>query len=287
MIRFTSLLLVQAILAAGTASAAGPQRIVSTAPSVTEMLYAMGLGDRVAGVTTYCRYPPEARQKPKIGSYTDPNLEAIAALRPDLVIVQTNPVRLTDRLRAMKINAIEIDQQNLAALYNSIQAVGQAAQAPAAAARLADSIRAKLEAIRVKTAKLPRTRMTFVVGRSPNRLDGLIVVGRGSFLNELIDIAGGVNIFHDAVASYPAVSLEGMLARNPEAIIDMGDMAETESVTAAQKQAVVSLWGRLSSIDAVKKNRVYAVASDIYVVPGPRVVDAARAFLSMLHPEVR
>src|SRR5579863_1220531 len=100
---------------------AQPLRIVSTAPSITELLYALGLGDRVAGVTRFCRYPPEAQQKPKIGDYDNPNLEAIASLKPDLVIIQTNPVRLAERLRAVHLKVLEIDQQDVAAIYRSIR----------------------------------------------------------------------------------------------------------------------------------------------------------------------
>jgi len=94
-------------------------------------------------------------------------------------------------------------------------------------------------------------------------------------------------VFRDAVASYPEVSLEEVLARNPDVIVDMGDMADTVGVTEEHKREVTSLWERLSSVAAVKQHRVYAVASDVYVVPGPRVVDAAKAFLEMLHPEAR
>jgi iron complex transport system substrate-binding protein len=279
--------LLLAVFSAASASAAVPQRIVSTSPSITEMLYALGLGDRVAGVTTFCRYPPQALEKPKIGTFTEPNLEAIAALRPDLVIVQTNPIRLAERLRLMKLNVIEIDQQNLAAVYNSFRIVGQAAAAPAAAARLTDSVQARLEEIRARAARLKPVPMTFIVGRLPNRLDGLVAVGRASYLNEIIVIAGGENIFRDAVAAYPQVSVEAIIARNPEVIVDMGDMSNTFGVTEQHRRGVVSLWGRLATVDAVKQGRVHAVASEIYVVPGPRVVDAARAFLEMLHPEAR
>ena len=264
-----------------------PQRIVSTAPSITEMLYALGLGDRVVGVTTYCRYPPEAQQKPKIGDYTSPNIEAIAAQRPDLVIVPTNPIRLTERLRTMRLEVLEIDPQNLAALYNSFRIVGQAAGVPAAAARLADTVRAKVDEVRTRASKLKPTKMMFVIGRAPNRLDGLVAVGRASYLNEIIELAGGVNIFADAVAAYPAVSLEEVIARNPEVIVDMGDMSDTIGVTDQHKREVVGLWQRTATIAAVKDRRVFAVASDIYVVPGPRAVDAAREFLAMLHPEAR
>jgi iron complex transport system substrate-binding protein len=279
--RFLSVFL---FLAYAASLAAQPQRIVSTAPSITELLYALGLGDKVVGVTTFCNYPPEAKKKPKIGGYTDPNLEAIAALRPDLVIVQNNPVRLTERLRVMKLNVVEIEQRNLAAMYKSFRDVGQAAGAREAAAKLEARVRDALDEISRKAAKLPTTKLTFVVGRSPDRLDGLIVAGRASYLNEVLRIAGGRNIFEDAVASYPAVSLEEMVARNPQVIVDMGDMSDTGAVSEAKKRSVAQLWQRMGTIEAVKAHHVYAVAADYLVVPGPRVVDAARAFFEMLHP---
>src|SRR6266851_3822594 len=103
--------------------AAPPQRIVSTTPSITELLYALGLGDRVAGVTRFCHYPPEAQQKPKIGDYINPNLEAIAALRPDLVIIQTNPVHLAKRLASIQLRSIEVNQENIEAIYKSIRVI--------------------------------------------------------------------------------------------------------------------------------------------------------------------
>jgi iron complex transport system substrate-binding protein len=263
-----------------------PQRIVSTAPSITEMLYALGLGDRVVGVTNYCHYPPEAKLKPKIGDYTSPNLEAIAALRPDLVILQTNPVRLADRLHALKLTTLEINQDDIAALYNSIRVVGAATGTEAQAAKLIDGIRGKLALVRAQAAPLPRTRAMFVIGRTPNRLDGLVVVGKATYLNEIIETAGGENVFRDAPSPYPSVSLEEVLARNPQVIVDMGDMADTVNVTAAHQREVVNLWQRMNSLAAVKQHRVFAVASDIYVVPGPRIVNAAEAFLQMLHPDL-
>jgi iron complex transport system substrate-binding protein len=266
--------------------AAPPQRIVSTAPSITEMLYALGLGDRVVGVTNYCHYPPEARLKPKIGDYTSPNLEAIAALRPDLVILQTNPVRLADRLHALKLTTLEINQEDIAALYNSIRVVGAATGTEAQAEKLIGGIRGKLAQVRAQAAPLPRTRAMFVIGRTPNRLDGLVVVGKATYLNEIIATAGGENVFRDAPSPYPSVSLEEVLARNPQVIVDMGDMADTVNVTAAHQREVVDLWQRMNSLAAVKQHRVFAVASDIYVVPGPRIVNAAEAFLQMLHPDL-
>ncbi len=271
-------------LLAALLAAAPPQRIVSTAPSITELLYALGLGDRVVGVTRFCRYPPEAQLKPKIGDYTSPNLEAIAALRPDLVVIQTNPVHLADRLHALKLRVLEVDQENIAAIYRSIKEVGAATGTERAATALTEKIRQGLATIRMRVTGLPRVRMMFVVGRSPDRLDGLVVVGRASYLNEVIEMAGGENVFRDAVAPYPEVSLEEVMARNPQVIVDMGDMSDTVGVTEQHKRSVIALWDRIPTLAAVKQHRVFAVASDMFVVPGPRVIDAAQAFAEMLHP---
>jgi iron complex transport system substrate-binding protein len=264
---------------------AAPRRIVSTSPSITEMLYALGLGDRVVGVTTFCHYPPEAAKKPKIGNYLQPNLEVIVALRPDLVITETTGVRRPERLSGLKLNVLDVDDGTLAGIYDSIRRIGGAAGVPDRAEGLRRSIQDSLEAIRKKVAGRPPRTMVFLVGRTPGRLEEMVAVGRGSFLNELIAIAGGDNIFRDSPAAYGRIGMEELLARNPEAIVDMGEMSETVGVTEAQKRAVVALWNRYPNLAAVKRRAVFAVASDIFVVPGPRVVDAAREFARMLHPE--
>ena len=273
------------LLIAALSLAAPPQRIVSTAPSATEMLYALGLGDRVVGVTTFCHYPPEAARKPKIGDYLHPSLEAIAGLRPDLVVSEASGVRHAERLSALHLNVLEIDDATLAGIYDSIRRIGQAAGVAARADAVCAGMRAQFDAIRAAVAHLPRRRVLFLVGRTPGRIEDLVAAGRASHLDELLEIAGGENVFRDSIAAYAKIPLEELLARNPEVIVDMGEMSETVGVTEEQKRAVVALWGRYPSLAAVRQHRVYAVASDIFVVPGPRVVDAARALARMLHPE--
>src|SRR5262249_17703510 len=153
------------------------------------------------------------------GDYINPNIEVIASLKPDLVIVQANPVRLTERLNALHLRTLEVDQQNVRltdAIYKSIRTVGEATGTSARAAQLIDSIRKGLEAVHSRAAQLKPRRVMFVVGRAPGRLDGLIVVGRASYLNEVLELAGGGNVFRDAVAPYPEISLESVLARDPE-----------------------------------------------------------------------
>jgi iron complex transport system substrate-binding protein len=125
----------------------------------------------------------------------------------------------------------------------------------------------------------------FIVGRTPGRIEDLIAAGASSYLDELIAIAGGENIFHDAVVPYSKVGLEEVLARDPDVIIDMGEMAQTVGITQQQKQAVAALWKRYPKLKAVRTNRVFAVASDVFVVPGPRVTQAAREIAAMLQAE--
>ncbi len=273
------------VAACFSAYAAPPQRIISTAPSITEMLYAVGLGDRVIGVTTYCHYPPEARSKPKIGTYTEPNLELIASLRPDLVVIQKNPLQLAARLEALKLNVLEVSHDTIDDVFVSMQRIAAAGGVERRGREVTEKMRADLDAIRARTASLQRRRIMFIVGRAPNAIEDVIAVGRASYLNGIIEIAGGANIFKDAIAPYPRVGMEDVLARNPEVIVDMGDMSQTEGVTDEHKRAVVALWNRFPTIEAVRAHRVFAVASDIFTVPGPRMVDAARAFARMLHPE--
>jgi iron complex transport system substrate-binding protein len=266
--------------------AAQSQRIVSTAPSITELLYALGLGDRIVAVDRFSRYPPDATRKAQIGDYAAPNLEVIASLKPTLVMIPANPVRLRERMEAMKLKVLELNQDTLPAMFASFRTVGEVTGTQAKAADLAASVHQKLDAIRAKTAKLKPTRMMFVVGRAPNRLEGLVVVGRGSHLNELIEMAGGENVFKDASISYAKISLEEVLARNPEVVIDMGDMGDTVTVTETQKRSIAEMWSKLTSVAAVRARRVHVVASDIYMVPGPRIALAAQEFLEILHPEV-
>lgn len=262
------------------------RRIVSTAPSVTETLFALGLGDRVVGVSTYCRYPREVMKLPKVGTFVNPNIEPILALKPDLVIVVKNPIHLTERLEGLKVRVLEVNHESLAGVESSIRRVGDAAGVPDRAAALNRRIKERLDEIRRRVAAQPKRRIVFLVGRSPGELQGMVAVGRSSYLTELMELAGGVNAFADAPGGYPKISLEEMLARDPDVIVDMGEMADTIDVTEARKSAVVALWKKYPALSAVRNGRVYAVADDIFVVPGPRMVDAAEAFARFLHPEV-
>ncbi len=279
-----ALLLALALAAVGAAEA--PRRIVSAAPSITEMLYAVGAGDRVAGVTDYCHYPPQVRQKAKVGSYLEPNMEIILSLRPDLVVVLAEHGDLRDQLERVGLDVLAIQHNDLAGIERSLLKLGQRLGDSEAGERAAAEVRAGLQAVRERAASLPKRKTVFVIGRTPGTVQDLMVVGGGPFLNELIEAAGGVNLFGAAIGHYPRIGREEIYAGAPEVIIDMGDMAVTDGVTEAHERAVVELWLRaFPRLPAVRGRRVYAVAEDHFVVPGPRVVEAARALLGMIHPE--
>ena len=265
--------------------AQAPQRIISTAPSITEMLYALGLGERVVGVTEFCHYPPEVRRKPKIGSYLHPNLETILAMKPDLVVVLKEHGELAARLRVIELDYFELQHNDLAGVYDSMRLLGRSTGIATVAELKVRKIREALDEIEARAAGRPRRGVMFVVGRTPGTIQDLMVVGRGSFLNELIAIAGGRNVFGEAGSHYPRIPREEVYAKRPDVIIDMGDMGDTDQATEQYKRSVTELWKRIPGLPAVESKRVYSVAEDVFVVPGPRVVEAGHLLFAMIHPE--
>ena len=264
---------------------AQPRRIVSTAPGFTETVYAIGAGDRVVGVSMHCHFPKEVERVAKVGTYIKPNIEAIVRLKPDLVLVHKEQPEVAAQLKRLGLTTLALTNTSLDDTFQAIREIGTAVGMQEQAANLEQSIRSRLEALRGASGGRPAKTLLFIVGRTPGRLDGLIAVGKGSFLNELIAYAGGRNALADSLVTYPRISVEAVLRIDPDVIVDMGDMAETVGVTEAHKARVVKLWQQQADLKAVKGNRVYAVAADIFVVPGPRIAEAAEAFAKMLHRE--
>jgi iron complex transport system substrate-binding protein len=267
------------------AAAEPPQRIVSAAPSITEMLYVLGLGDRVVGVTTFCHYPPEVRDKPKVGSYMKPNIETMLAMQPDLVVILNEHAGLGDRIRQVGLTVLELENSRLEGIYESLRVLGRRTGVAETAEKRIAEMQAALADIRARAEKLPQRSVMFIVGRTPGAIRDLVVVGRGSYLNELITIAGGRNLFGNSAAYYPKIGLEELYAGRPEVVVDMGDMSDTDLVTEEHRRSVGELWGKYPMVPAVAAGRVYPVANDIFVVPGPRVVETATELLRMIHPE--
>jgi iron complex transport system substrate-binding protein len=259
---------------------AGAQRIVSTAPRITESLFAMGLGPRVVGVTIYCKYPEEALRLPKIGTLLKPDVEAIVALRPDLVVVSDQHGHLAEQLSRLHIPSVEMQSQNLDAIYAGVRAIGKAAGAVDAAERMIQGMQSQLQSIAHRTAGLPKPTVAFIVGHTAGRLEGLVAGAGSSYFSDLLRYAGGSNVFADVVTPYPKISLEEILSRDPDVIMELsGD-------TRPKQEEVLALWQSRRSLKAVRSGRVYALESTPFLVPGPRAVEAVKQILRLLHPEM-
>jgi iron complex transport system substrate-binding protein len=255
------------------------QRIISVAPSITEILFALGAGDQVVGVTTYCNYPEDAKKKPKIGGYTTPSLEAILALQPDHVFMMRNRPDIAQKLRQAGVGVTELEAEDLRGIYASIRTIAGKIGVPDRGRFLIESIENQLRDMSVKTARGPKPKVLFVVGRTPGTVSNLIAVGGGSYLSELINLAGAENVLADAAVPYPKVNMEDVIRRDPDVIIDMGHNA---MVTESQKQAVKQLWRKYAFLRAVQRDAVFPISADYFVTPGPRVVEAVKDIRRMV-----
>jgi iron complex transport system substrate-binding protein len=268
--------------------AASPTRIVSTSPSITETLFALGLGDRVVGVSNYCRFPAEVAKLPRIGTFLKPNAELIAGLRPDLVVVHATANGLDRRLTSLSIPFVVVERGTLASVFTSIRQIGTAAAAPDRAEALIASIQQRLATIRRLGATQPHRRVLFIVGRRPGALADLVAVGPGSYLNDVIEIAGGTNVLNIAgQPEYPRISMEAVLRLDPDVIIDTVDMGDTDAERLRRQPVNERLWAAYGTLSAVKAGRLHAASTDALVVPGPRVVDAAEWVAALLRDTPR
>jgi len=261
-----------------------PRRIVSTSPSITETLFALKLGDRVVGVSTYCRFPAEVLKLPKVGTFLKPEAEKIAALRPDLVIVNALGNGIDRRLQSLRIPFVVVQGGSMPSIFSSIRQIASASGVPERGDALVTDLQQRLEAIRSRYRSQPRPRMLMVVGRRPGMLADLVVAGPGTYLNELIDVAGGLNVMNiPGQPQYPKISLETVLRLDPDVILDTVDMGETDVQRRERRTANERLWADYTYLRAVQAKRVYADTTDALVVPGPRVIEAAEWIAALLH----
>jgi len=264
--------------------AAGPARIVSTSPSITETLFALGLGDRVVGVSTYCRYPEIVKTLPKVGSFLHPNAEVITRLRPDLVIVHAGPHDVVRQLGAVGIQSVVVESGTLANVFSSIREIGVPAGAGDRTEQLVAELQRRLDRVRAEVAGRARKRVLIIVGRRSGTLTDLVGVGRGSYLSDLVDVAGGVNVLGGpGLPEYPRLSMESVIRMAPDVIVDAGDMGDTVEERAQRQAATLRLWSQQRMVAAARSHAVHPVMSDAFVVPGPRVVEVADTLANWLH----
>jgi iron complex transport system substrate-binding protein len=250
----------------GPSMVTGSLRILSLSPNVTEILFRLGLGDQVVGVTDFCRYPPEALEKPKVGGLLNPSLERMFALDPSLAILLPAHGDLPEKLSSRGIRSLVVRNERVEDVLESIRRIGGETGRVEAAVALVDSMEAAVAAI--KGGPPPRARKTMiVVGRAAGTIDDVSVAGAGTFLDQLLRMAGGKNVFDRSLVPYPQPGLEEILHRNPEVILELrpeGVSAEVES------RAALSAWSALPGLEAVKRRNVFVLTEEYIVVPGPR-----------------
>ena len=258
-----------------TASLAGcSDRIVSLVPSVTETLFALEAGDQVVGVSLYDDYPPEAARLPKVGSFLTPNIEAIAALHPTLVIgrgISSNQ-REIRALHSMGYETLMVNDDSLAQIEQSIRLIGDRVDKHDAAGAIIKNIETVVSRVREKLRAIPPRRALMLVGHQP-----IVAVGPGTYLDDLLKIAGAENIADASAQQWPRLSIEYIIAMRPEVILD-GQMG-------SDPQAPSQFWQTYSTIPAVKQHRVIGYPEDPTLHPGPRVASTLEMLAKLIHPE--
>lgn len=259
-------------------------RIVSTLPSTTEMLFALGLGDRVVGVSDFCRYPPEVTSLPKIGHVLRPDFERILMLRSDLVVITDGNRELAGRLAAAHVSFVAVATTTLADVSVGMARIAAAAGIEPHARLVIGDMEDRLRRVRARALGRRRPRVLLIVGRNPGALTGIVAAGAGSYLDDLVQLAGGDNVV-SRVSSlpYPKVSLESILSLDPEVIIDTIDMSVIRRDREQRNIEGLKLWQRFQTLSAVRAGRVHAAESEALVMPGPRVVEVAEWLAGLIH----
>jgi iron complex transport system substrate-binding protein len=262
------------------------QRIVSMAPSITETLYALGLGDRVVGVTRFCQYPPEVNDKPRIGGYYDPNFEAILALKPDLIIMLEEHEQSLRWFEKLKIETLVVSHKTVNGIIESFRTIGRVCGKGAEGRRMANQYERQLEWIREKTESLQHPRVLLSLDRAFGRgyLADVYIVGADDYFDRIIELAGGVNAYRESKVRYPVVSSEGILWLNPDVIVDLAPKSVVENIG---REEIAADWDELPQIEAVKSHRVFVFDQDYAFVPGPRFLQLVEELAKKLHPEVK
>lgn len=249
------------------------QRVVSLAPSITETLFAIGAGNLVVGVTDYCNYPPEARQKQRIGGIINPSIEMIVSLKPDLILLsmEGNLRADFDKLTALGIPVVVTNPRTLEGIYSSLQRIGQLVGRADSAQRLVQKLRTRASGIIAKAKHVPRASVLLFVSLQP-----IIVAGKGTFLAELLAHAGGKNAAASATSSYPTYSREAVLKDDPDVLIFLSDILDNNA-------ELVQLYPEWANLKAFRRGAVFRVNADVVSRPGPRAVDGLEALYNLLH----
>jgi iron complex transport system substrate-binding protein len=254
-----------------------PARIVALAPSLTEIMFYLGLEDRVAGVANYSTYPPAARDKPRVGSYVNLSIETIISLAPDLAIgtKDGNSRQDIELLEQAGITVFIVNPRSVESTIESIELIGQVCGIPDTAALLAAGLKQRFDTVRALIQYQKKPLVFLQINTVP-----VMTVNKTTLHNDLINLAGGVNMSADNPVTYPRISIEEVIRREPEVII-ISSMERGARFDEARQ-----FWLRWTSIPAVKKNRVHVIDSDLIDRPSPRIIDGLETLVRIIHPDI-
>lgn len=261
-------------------STVDPERIVSLAPNLTEILFELGLDEKIVGVTSDSDYPTEAANKKKVGTFWQPNTEAIIACKPDLVITLDFKQQKTvaETLNRLGYKALILKTDNIEELWAAIQMIGTDTGCRQRADELIENIKSKLSKLQSKTISADSVRTLWIIQPEPLR-----VAGRNTFINELIELAGGENAIGPTIQQYPSINTEELLTCGAEVIIqstmDSGNIEK-------QQQAAELYWSKYPNLPAVRNKRIYVLDSDVMLRLGPRLPQAVEEIGRCLYPDI-
>jgi iron complex transport system substrate-binding protein len=263
------------------------RRIISMTPSITETLFALGLGDKVVGVTRYCEYPREAKKKLAVGGYHDANFEAIMSLAPDLVIMLPEQEKTRQFLDQMGIATLTINNKTIPDILNTIRVIGKRCSAEEKSEKLAAQIEKAIENLRPRGANSEHPRVLVAIGgyMRSGSLDTIVVAGKNSFYGQMVELTGGTNAYQGSLP-FPDITREGMVELNPQVIIDIVVPPDFQPLDNAKRVAIVNQWKEAASrTDAARNMRIYLMEKDYTIIPGPRFVLALADMKKMIHPD--
>jgi iron complex transport system substrate-binding protein len=270
--------------ARGRPSAGPPQRIVSIVPAVTEMLFAIGAGPSVVAVSSFDTWPPEVKRLTRVGALLDPDIERVLRLRPDLVVVYGSTPEVREKLERAGIATFPYVMGGLDNLMGTIRKLGQAVGRAGEAEKVAAGLEARFDAIRARVAGRKRPRTLLVFGREPGALRAIDASGGSGFLADIVSLAGGENVLAGEKRESVRISTEAILGAAPDIVIDLH---YGRTMSAEQIDRERAAWHTLPALPAVRDGRVALLVGDEFVVPGPRLANAAEAIADVLHPVLR
>jgi iron complex transport system substrate-binding protein len=270
------------VLSAGAAGPV-PQRVISMSPHFTEIIYDIGAQDQLVGVTNFCKFPPEAQNKTKVGGFFNPNFETIVSLRPDLVLLVPFYGQTIQSFKKLGIPVLVQNNSSIRDIFDTYDLLGKTLGCEARARAAKQKLQARLDRVREHAGTRKPVTVLFVVGHNVGELQRIYAAGDHCFVGEIIALSGGSNVLTGTSIAFPLVSKEQLIKRDPDVIVDSMPSDEATGDTVAKAKAA---WASLPSLKAVRENHVYFLKQDEFLIPGPTMVGLAE-YLSKIFDEVQ